>query len=211
MRTDDLIRGLAADARRGPAPGRALAALLPAGLLVSVALFALMLRVRPDMAAVLLTPRLIVKFGVTLTLAAAALLLVMRLVRPGTRAAPTALGLLVPLGLLALGIAGELGTSPPDRWLPDLVGHNARYCVVLVPVMAAPILAGLLVALGQGAPSRPALAGAVAGLAAGGLGAALYALHCTDDSPLFVLAWYGIGIGVVTLAGMLIGRRFLAW
>ena len=37
-----------------------------------------------------------------------------------------------------------------------------------------------------GVPTRPALAGAVAGLLAGGLAASFYAAHCTDDSPLFV-------------------------
>jgi hypothetical protein len=63
----------------------------------------------------------------------------------------------------------------------------------------------------HGAPTRPALAGAVAGLLAGGLGAALYAAHCTDDSPLFVATWYTIAIAGVTIVGSLLGRYFLRW
>ncbi|HWJ74948.1 MAG TPA: NrsF family protein [Kaistia sp.] len=211
MRTDDLIRGLAADEKRETSPGRAVALLLPAGLAVAVLLFSLLLRVRPDFLPMLATPWLPFKFAVTLSLAVAALLIVSRLVRPGVRAGPVAVSLLVPCGMLALGIAAVLGLTPPETWGPGLVGHYARYCVVFVPLMGAPILAALLLALRKGAPTRPGLAGACAGLAAGGLGAALYAFHCTDDSPLFVLTWYGIGIAALTAAGALIGRRVLAW
>jgi hypothetical protein len=211
MRTDDLIRGLSADDRRAMSPDRALMLLLPAGFAGAVAIFALFMRVRPDLAAMLIQPELLIKFGVTLSLAVVSLLVIRRMARPGVRAAPTAVALVLPAGLMALGVAWTLGVTAPDTWLPGLIGHNARFCVVLVPLLGTPILAGLLLALRKGAPTRPALAGAVAGLAAGGIGAALYAFHCTDDSPLFVLVWYGIGIAAVTAAGALIGRRLLAW
>jgi hypothetical protein len=65
--------------------------------------------------------------------------------------------------------------------------------------------------LRQGAPSDPGLAGALAGLVASGIGASFYAANCTDDSPLFVLAWYPIAASIVTGAGFLIGRRLLRW
>lgn len=211
MRTDDLIRGLAADTTREASPGRAVTVLLPVGFAVAVLLFMLLLRVRPDFLPMLATPWLPFKFALTLSLALVGLLLISRLARPGIKAGPVAITLLVPGGMMALGIAAVLGATPPESWMPGLVGHYARYCVLLVLLMGAPILAALLLALRKGAPTRPGLAGACAGLAAGGLGAALYALHCTDDSPLFVLVWYGIAIAVLTAAGALIGRRILAW
>ena len=62
--------------------------------------------------------------------------------------------------------------------------------MILIPMLSVLPLAALLFALRQGAPSRPALTGAVAGLAATGIGATLYASHCMDDSPLFMAAWY---------------------
>jgi hypothetical protein len=65
--------------------------------------------------------------------------------------------------------------------------------------------------LRHGAPSRPTLAGAVAGLAAGGLAATFYAAHCTDDSPLFVATWYTIAIAVLTLLGALGASRIARW
>ncbi|HZC95311.1 MAG TPA: NrsF family protein, partial [Bradyrhizobium sp.] len=69
----------------------------------------------------------------------------------------------------------------------------------------------LLAALRRGAPSNPGLAGAMAGLAAGGIAATFYAANCNDDSPLFVATWYPIAVLAVTLAGYFIGRRLLRW
>jgi hypothetical protein len=50
-----------------------------------------------------------------------------------------------------------------------------------------------------------------AGLLAGGMGAALYAMHCPDDSPLFVATWYGLAIAVVATLGAVLGSRVLRW
>jgi hypothetical protein len=38
-----------------------------------------------------------------------------------------------------------------------------------------------------------------------------YATNCFDDSPLFVVTWYPLAIGTVTLAGYLSGRWLLRW
>jgi hypothetical protein len=113
--------------------------------------------------------------------------------------------------LLAVAVVVELLVLPESQWLPRLVGVNARLCLTLIPLLAAGPLACLLAALRQGAPSRPGLAGAVAGLAASGIAASFYAAHCTDDSPLFVMTWYLIATLIVTMAGYLIGRRLLRW
>jgi hypothetical protein len=55
------------------------------------------------------------------------------------------------------------------------------------------------------------LAGAVAGLLAGGLAATFYAAHCFDDSPLFVATWYTIAIIILAALGALGGRFFVRW
>jgi hypothetical protein len=39
----------------------------------------------------------------------------------------------------------------------------------------------------------------------------LYGLHCSDDSPLFVVAWYGLAMLLVGAAGALAGHRLLRW
>jgi hypothetical protein len=78
-------------------------------------------------------------------------------------------------------------------------------------VLSVAPLVALLAAMRAGAPRSPAMAGAVAGLLAGGLGAVLYAIHCPDDSPLFVGLWYVPAIALVVLAGAAAGSRALRW
>jgi hypothetical protein len=51
----------------------------------------------------------------------------------------------------------------------------------------------------------------VAGVAAAGLAAALYALQCTDDLPLFVAVWYSLAIVIVSLLGAAAVPRLLRW
>jgi len=211
VKTEDLIRGLAADGSPRISLERGMALGLLAGGMVGAALFALILAPRAGLFALMEEWRVLLKFAVTLSLAAAAAVLALRLSRPGAHPGRRALTLLLPAALLAAGVAIELFSTPRVQWQANLIGHYAAYCVSLIPLLAAPVLGALLLALRRGAPTSPTIAGAAAGLAAGGLGAALYALHCVDDSPLFVLAWYGIAIGGVTAAGALLGRRLLAW
>ena len=57
-----------------------------------------------------------------------------------------------------------------------------------------------------------AFIGALASFAMGsGAGAAVYAMHCTESSPLFYVTWYGLAILFVTTVSALIGRRILRW
>ena len=79
----------------------------------------------------------------------------------------------------------------------------------MIPAGALPLLAAALFGLRHGAPTRPALAGALAGLLSAGLAATLYASHCTDDSPLFVATWYTIAAVLVAAIGALAGPRVL--
>ena len=82
---------------------------------------------------------------------------------------------------------------------------------MLIPLFAIPPLAGILYAVKQAAPRNAGLAGAIAGLAAGGIAACVYVLHCPDDSPLFLAAWYTLAVGFVSLVGYLAGRHWLRW
>jgi hypothetical protein len=210
MKTDALIRALAADHAVRAAPlERYLAGALAAAVAVSAILFAVILGPRDDIAAAMHTPRFIFKFVVTLTLAASAGLLVLRLARPG--ALVRSVWLAAGPALLISAVLVELVLVPVLSWPAKLVGTNWYICLTMVPLLSLPLLAAALLTLRHGAPTRPALAGAVAGLLAGGLAATIYAAHCTDDSPLFVATWYSLAIGVITTAGALIGRRLLRW
>jgi hypothetical protein len=91
------------------------------------------------------------------------------------------------------------------------MGSNSRLCLASITLLSVAPLVALLVALRAGAPRSPAMAGAAAGLLAGGLGAVLYAIHCPDDSPLFVALWYVPAVALVVLAGAAAGSRVLRW
>jgi hypothetical protein len=211
MRTDQLIHALAADTSLSAPVWRMLLVALLGGAVVAALLFAVTLGPRPDLAAVALDPRFLFKFVVTLLLAATACAAALRLARPGAESAYWLIALAAAPALLVLGVAAELFVIPSSAWGRRLVGDNWMYCLTYVPLLSLSPLAAALVAIRHGAPTRPALAGATAGLLAGGLGAALYAAHCTDDSPLFVATWYTIAIGGVAVVGAVLGRNVLRW
>ncbi len=164
---------------------------------------------RSDIAAAAETFRFLFKFVVTVALAASAFGLLKMLSRPD--AEPHRTGLAVAPMLLAAGIVAELAVSPLGTWSARLVGTNSLVCLTFIPLIGIGPLALLLLALRHGAPSHPMLAGAMAGLAAGGIAATFYAAHCTDDSPLFVATWYTIAIAMLTLAGALAAPRIARW
>jgi hypothetical protein len=69
----------------------------------------------------------------------------------------------------------------------------------------------LMWAMRRGAPASPVWAGAAVGRLAAAMGAALYALHCFDDSPLFAAVWYSAAILIVSAVGAAMGARLLRW
>ncbi len=212
MRTDDLIRAISADAaRRSPPLRAAWWAAAAVSLAVAAVAFFILLGPRADIALAAETPRFLFKFLVTGLLAASAFALLRLLARPGapvSRAAP--LLALAPL-LLAAAVAVELAIVPADDYAVRLIGTNLAVCLFFIPVIGAVPLAVFLAALRYGAPTRPTLAGAVAGLAAGGLAATFYAAHCTDDSPLFVATWYSLAIAGLACVGALAAPLVARW
>lgn len=213
MKTGELIRALAADSEFHPAPPRrALALALIPGVAIALALYFVTLGLRPHLFALLVeNVRLVFKLCLTFLLALLSGRFVLRLVQPGADARGAALLLAIAPALLAAANLVELATVPAGEWGHRLVGSNAFHCLISIPFLgSAPLIAALL-ALRQGAPERPPLAGAGAGLLAGAIGAALYATHCPDDSPLFVATWYSLAIAFVAALGALAGARVLRW
>jgi hypothetical protein len=210
MDTDQLIRTLAADNSYRPRPvGFVLALMLLAAAPVSLLMFFSMLGVRPDVMTAMHNPLFDLKFAVTLALAAAGIAASLHLSRPEVSLSGFGWLFVIPAGLLAAGIAGEAMMPQRLPMMTRLVGSNSRVCMTAIPLMSLPLLAASILGLRHGAPTRPALAGAVAGLMSAGLAATFYASHCTDDSPLFVMTWYTLAASLVTAVGALAGARFL--
>lgn len=212
MRTDDLIEALVQDrAAVASKPRAALSLAVLGGALIAAILFLTVLGYRPDIAAAAETYRFLFKFVFTLTLAATTIWLIFTIVRPEAVPGLRLLALAAAPVLIILAVVAELSVMPSSTWLPRLIGKNWWFCLTVIPSLAIVPLVAFLMALRRAAPADPGLAGALAGLASGAIAATLYASHCTDDSPLFVLTWYSLAIGLVTIVGYFAGRRWLAW
>jgi hypothetical protein len=211
MKTENLVAALVADRATGrrSIPG-ALAAAFALGGLISLALFFVALGVRGDIAQALATWRFDLKIGLVLLALGSAFSLCLALSRPVPSGRPGRR--LLPLAALAaMAVAIELTVLPGASWGMRLVGSNSLICLTAIPMLAMAPLAAVLLALRAGAPASPALAGAAAGLLAAAGGATLYAFHCFDDSPLFVMTWYVMAAIPVVVLGAIAGHRLLRW
>ena len=98
-------------------------------------------------------------------------------------------------------------------WIPDPtpVSAPAWVCISGIAGLAAFPMIALLLALRNQAATQPGLAGAIAGLAGGAMGATLYALWCVETSPSYVALWYGLALVLCSATGALVGRQLLRW
>ena len=212
MDTEQLIRSLAADnSHRARPVGYVLMLALLAAAPVSLIMFFGEFGFRPDIMTAMRNPFFDLKFAVTLALAISAIAVALHLSRPEASLRGFGWYLLIPAGLLAAGISGEMMMPQRMPMMMRLVGNNSKICMTLIPVLSLPFLIAALIGLRHGAPSRPALSGAIAGLLSAGFAATLYASHCTDDSPLFVATWYTLAVALVAALGALMGSRMLKY
>lgn len=213
MKTDELISMLSSgpDAGAPPRPGVPGAALVAGGVLLSCALMAAALGLRPDLAQAARWPAFWLKLAFVGALALVGWLAATRLSKPGARAAALPYLIAAPLlAMWALGAIAMLDAAPAERaqlfW-----GQTWRSCTALIAMLSLPIFGAVLWVMRRMAPTRLRLAGAAAGFAAGSAAAAVYCLHCPETAPSFVGFWYVLGILAPTALGALIGRRALAW
>lgn len=171
-----------------------------------IAAFVFFATIGPRLDIAVAATRFLFKFVITLTLLATAFVALRALARPGASMRSALPVLLVEPGLLLVAAGAEMMAVPADQLRDRWIGNNSLVCMTFIPLIGFGPLAVFLYALRHGAPTKPSLAGAVAGLVAGGLAATFYAAHCTDDSPLFVATWYPLAIGLLAAAGGLAGR-----
>jgi hypothetical protein len=206
-----LLEALAADTLILWKPEKSIRLALIAGNIIAGITFFAGIGFRPDILFAMGTSRFLVKFAVTLPLAFAATAAMLRAAQPGTSFGVRGWAIAISPLVLVFAVLIEIVTVPPPFWGSRMVGTHALNCLTLIPLLSIGPLACFLLALREGAATRPGLAGAIAGLAASGIAATFYATNCTDDSPLFVVIWYPLAVGFVALIGYLSGRRFLRW
>ncbi|MDX8435358.1 NrsF family protein [Mesorhizobium abyssinicae] len=212
MRTEDLIKALDADVRSKAMPlGFAWRMAVAVAAVVAAAVFWLTIGPRPDLMVAMHTMRFLSKFVFTNALGVSAFGLIRALSSPGAPTARATAWMALAPALVGVAVILELFAVPRAEWGTRLVGSNMMICMAFIPLIGLGPLAVFLWVLRHGAPTRPVLAGAVAGLLAGGLSATFYAAHCFDDSPLFVATWYTLAVVILTGLGALGGRFFVRW
>jgi hypothetical protein len=209
----DLIDRLVADLSPTPphAAARRLALGIGGGLVASAVLMVLWLGLRPDMMPAMGTAAFWIKFAFTLLLALAGIAAASRMARPaGMASAPVTVTGAVLVAIVVLA-AIQFMTAPAFEHPALLLGGSALVCPWYIMALSVPVLAGTFWAMRGLAPTRLTLAGAVAGLAAGAVGAWVYSFHCIESAVPFVAIWYTLGIAGATVAGALLGRLALRW
>jgi hypothetical protein len=214
MRTDELIEVLATgvepvDPR---APVRRCAAAVAVGVLIAAVLMAAWLGVRSSLVQDVNVPMLWVKFAFVAALAAGAWAAALRLARPGASLAGIAPVLLAPvLAMWVLAAVALVGANDAPQRAALVLGQTWNACPFNIAVLSAPVFAAALWGMKGFAPTRPALAGAAAGLFAGAVGAVVYAFHCPELAAPFLATWYVLGMLVPTALGALLGPFVLRW
>jgi len=212
LKTRDLIRSLANDAIVD-APRVALTA--SAAWTVSVVVLSLIvgigLGVRPDIGTAAAQHATALKLVITLSAALAGTTILLREAEPSGASRTYYFILLAGPAVLCLGIAFDLWNLGVSGWQSRLIGSHGLHCLIYIPALSTVPLAACLLVLRTGAPTRPRMAGVIAGIAAAGIGASFYALNCTDDSPLFVAFWYGSATVLVGVAGAIASHVFARW
>ncbi|WP_054313292.1 NrsF family protein [Mesorhizobium sp. 1M-11] len=211
MDTNRLIETLAGERRQWPPdPTLALrrAAVLATALAAAIVL--LTFSIRPDLAIVAKTPGFAWKLASTVSLGVSAFGLVLRLSRPGDDWRPAAANLTVAPMLLVMGSVADF---LPGSAMLSTVSTNPNGFVCLAGIVLAGLapLGIVVAALRQGAPTRPAIAGAAAGLLAGSIVATFFAAHCASDSLLFVATWYTLAAAILAALGATVAHRLIRW
>lgn len=213
MNTDDLILALARDTKpvRSWQGAFALIAALAAGAAAAMTLIAIFLGdpLSGTHSVGVMT------FGVKMAFTGSLLLLSGYLLyqagRPGHEPQRGLPWLAAPFVLVAILAAIALGSTPADGTRALIFGSTWQTCLLGVSLLSVPIYAALILAFRRLAPTDLKLTGLLAGLASGSTAALVYALHCPETSPAFLLIWYGVGIVVAGLAGRAAGPLLLRW
>lgn len=213
MNTDDFIDLLATGTQpveAGATRRRHLLA-LGWGLLGAVILMLVLLGVRQDIAQAITLPMFWIKLAFPLCLAGAALFASTRLSQPGVRLGRVTWALGAPVAIIwGMASAALLSVAPEER-LTLLLGQTWAVCPLLISMLSVPTFVGTFWAIKGLAPTRPALAGAAAGLLSSATATSVYALHCPEMAAPFLATWYLLGMLIPTATGALLGARWLRW
>ena len=213
MKTDELIAMLAsgADAVEPHILPRRYLLALGWSLSFTMLLMLILLGVRPDIAEAVHLTMFWMKLAFPSLLLIGALLATVRLSRPGVRLGQVPIAIAGPVIAVWLLSALVLINAAPEDQHQLIFGGTWASCPITIAALSVPLFCALIWAMRGFAPTRPALAGAAAGLLAGAGGALVYALHCPEMAAPFLGVWYVLGMAIPAAIGAVLGPWKLRW
>ena len=215
MNTDRLIDMLSAEleAVYSGRLGKTLILAMITGGAIAFGLMLVTVGPRPDLQSTVHIEWVAVKLLFALSVIGTGAILLNRTMRPGLEEGTNWALVFFPF-LAALAVALAVLLGQPQAWremLREATTVSSVRCLLLIVFFAAIPLAAVIYALRQGAPTRLKLCGGIAGIVAGGIGAAAYAFNCTSDTIPFIAIWYGAAIVICAAIGSQLGSRVLRW
>ncbi len=117
--------------------------------------------------------------------------------------------------IVALCLAyGLVMNGPPAgtaSLLQRLDWRSGIQCASKIVLLSLPPLAALALLCRRGAPTDLRRTPLLSGLAAAAWGAFVFVFACPFNDPLYIVVWYGIACGLVTLAARLMMPRIARW
>lgn len=211
MDTARLIEILASDRRpwpRDPQPELRKAAAFATALAAAI-VFAT-LSIRPDLSDAAATPAFAWKLASTASLGAGSFSLVLKLSRPGDDWLAAAANLTPALALVGTGAILDY-LSRPAGLATGSLDPSGLTCLSSIVLAGVAPLCAILAALRRAAPTHPAIAGAAAGLSAGGITATFFAAHCASASLIFTATWYSLACVALAALGAAVGHWLIRW
>lgn len=213
MKTDDLISMLAREPAGLTAPpqGERVRAALSVAAGISFVLMLARLGLNPELRDDLSLPMFWVKIGFAASLAVVFGFALSRLGRPGRNAKSMfAAAGLFSLLILLMGLVAAF-TGDREEALAALRGYGTFECPIAIATLSIPLFIASFWAMRQFAPTQLTLAGGIAGLFSGAVGATIYALHCVGYHPTYIAVWYSVGMLIPGIVGAALGRSLLRW
>lgn len=213
MKTENLISMLAAGVQpvEPNAAQRRFMTALGWGAFGVTLMMAIWLGVRRDIAVASWLPMFWVKLAFPGVLLGGALMALHSLSQPGARVGRAGYWIAGPvLVMWLLGALVLMGADPASRGRL-VFGVSWTVCPFYIAALSIPGCVAIGWAMKGLAPTRLVAAGAVAGLAAGALGAMAYALYCPEMAAPFLGIWYLAGMLIPAAVGAIMGPWFFRW
>lgn len=115
-----------------------------------------------------------------------------------------AAAVLFPLAAIIVATTGDIG---PAMSAMESGMRCMGYSLIGGLATAVPMVFWLR----RGAPTSPERAGWLTGVAAGGLGAFAYNLHCPFNNVVYIGLWYSLALIICAVIGRLVVPRLIRW